>query len=118
MNEHKFTDEEIIAGLEQCIVSITVDACEGCPFDDFCNEDVYILEKEALGLIRRQKAEIERLERHTKMHDEIQAEAIKEFADRLKAKAKMGRGYYGNVYHTVSVNDITSLVNEMTEDAK
>ena len=30
------------------------------------------------------KAEIERLERHTKMHDEIKAEAVKEFAESLK----------------------------------
>ena len=44
------------------------------------------------------------------------ADAIKEFAERLKEKAKRGKGHLGNVYHSVEVNDIDNLVKEMVGD--
>ncbi len=139
MSKHKFTDEEIIAGLEHCTASCLTEPCEGCPFDGFCSDDLYILEKEALGLIRHQKAEIEelvyklecllchatgsKLSKHTyplntmysAVNDEVQdyceeaqAEVIKEFAERLKAKSRYPNG-------TIYVENIDNLVKEMTE---
>ena len=42
----------------------------------------------------------------------IKAEAIKEFAERLKEKSKQGKGYLGNVYHSVDVAEIDNLLKE------
>lgn len=44
------------------------------------------------------------------------AEAYKEFADRLKEKSKQGKGYLGNVYHSVDVAEIDNLLKEMVGD--
>ena len=58
--ENKFTDNEIIKALECCT---KVDACHECPYGAACLDDKYvsIIAKDALDLINRQKAEIERL---------------------------------------------------------
>lgn len=40
--------------------------------------------KDVYSLVHRQKAELERLTRHTEMYDEVRAEAIKEVADKLQ----------------------------------
>ena len=71
------TDNEIIETLKNCIYQW---GCSQCKFYDNhdCRGDVV---QSVLDLINRQKAEIERLERHTKMHDEIKAEAVKEAID-------------------------------------
>ncbi len=114
------TDNEIKENLEDC----------GCP------ECMAIL-----ALINRQKAEIERLEKqadeypfkckvgnnseiHSKSIEDydrlifdISSEAIKEFAERLKANmsntARVEFG--GNVYFCVGYDLIDNLVKEMTE---
>ena len=96
------TDNEIIKALECCEEADTTDECKfmkcpnwkhnGCKYVTDNEEYQYApmmainkgICKDALDLINRQKAEIERLERHTKMHDEIKAEAVKEFAESLK----------------------------------
>ena len=88
------TDTEIMKALE-CCMSNSVSDCENCPrfnspyktVDDcMCN-----LKVETLNLINRQKAEIERLQKESnqfadigKMHSEIKADAIKEFAELVK----------------------------------
>ena len=89
------TDNEIIKALEYCEDSADTDKhCLKCPY---CNES-YCLDKmmaDALSLINRQKAEIERLQEKNKRlfaenvgithsSKEIKAEAIKEFAERFK----------------------------------
>ena len=88
MTEHKFTDEEIIKALE-CCTNKDRKYCTNCPLK---NEFVCVnqLASEALDLINRQKAEIERLQKKQdlfanigKMYSEIKAEAVKEFAERL-----------------------------------
>jgi hypothetical protein len=63
MTEHKFTDEEVIKALEHCESSCSSEACVGCPFDEkgACTEAENALAIFALDLIKRQKAEIERL---------------------------------------------------------
>ena len=56
------TDNEIIKALE-CCSDIPEKSCKDndCPFIAECGADLHILEKSALDLINRQKAEIESL---------------------------------------------------------
>ena len=89
------TDKEIIKALECCRTDKDRN-CRNCPYFDvkaYCYE---IVRKDALDLINRQQAEIERLnirlrkERHQfedlgKMYSEIRTEAIKEILDRVDA---------------------------------
>ena len=74
MTERKFTDEEVIKALECCYTNDSND-CYHCPYvaestsEMFCDKK---LEKNALDLINRQKAEIDILVRkHDTLLDEI-----------------------------------------------
>ena len=71
MTENKLTESEIKKALECCILG----DCQGCYYGDtdqrHCKDD---LMQNALDLINRKNAEIER----------ARAEAIKEFAERVK----------------------------------
>ena len=124
MSERKYTDEEIIRALECCR---DFGDCSLCPYENATFADeldcTQKLHTDALVLINRQKAEIERLSH--KCEDcagcmqwicdcsIIETEAIKEFAERLKDKARMPIGtLYGKM---VYVEDIDNLVAEMTE---
>ena len=55
------TDNEIIKALECCSQE---DMCQSCPYGAACLDEKYVsvLSKDALDLIKRQKAEIERLQ--------------------------------------------------------
>ncbi len=73
-------------------------------------------------LVRKQKAEIEQWKEEANRYQKLwcedvstaRAEAIKEFAERLKEKSKMPLGtLYGKL---VYLTDIDNLVKEMTED--
>ena len=92
------TDNEIIKGLEHCR---NEKECIGCPLEIFADDNGCI--KKALALINRQKAEIEKRERGLQFLQETigknesrwldivaeqRAEAIKEFAERLKANER------------------------------
>lgn len=135
-------DNEIIKALECCASSSQVSACDGCPY----NRESLICEmlksRDALDLINRQKAEIERLEKQIKellisevcelhipmeiafrvrkghpVFKEIKSEVVKEFAEKLKEK----KCSYSETEHTfdfdgVTVEDIDDLVKEMTEE--
>lgn len=63
----ELTDEEVVKALECCSGGITGETCKNCPLNlsnsgvEACYYDDTILEKYALDLINRQKAEIERL---------------------------------------------------------
>lgn len=122
------TDEQIIKALEAHISQ----NCGDCSYDtnltDMCVSPVM---KDALDLIKRQQAEIDSLKRIVKHNDEIIAEleeqnelevadggaschlclkvhtdkAIKEFAEKLKAKRKTK----GEIWDS----DIDNLVKEM-----
>ena len=81
---------------------------------------IYMAIANALDLINRQQAEVERLnirlrkERHQfddlgKMYSEIRAEAIKEFAERLKAELTTGMG----AMRMSTLGVIDNLVKEM-----
>ena len=114
MTEHKFTDEEIKKALECCTHSCA--ACKECPYTDekWC---VHELTKDALDLINRQQAEIERLKDHNKQlrydRKKITNEAIKEFAERLKDAVKYNPDEYLGIQYEIDV-----LVKEMTEGQK
>lgn len=110
MSDKKLTDEEIIKALECCISTTTEEACAGCPFNKqkLCDKDQWALERYALDLINRQKAEIEKMKEcpkcvyeydgevteycvqgpcpNFKTVEQIKAEAYKEFAENLEEK--------------------------------
>ena len=109
MTDHKFTDDEIIKALECCKQPIPI--CTDCPIGegDMCFD---FMKECAIGIINRQKAEIERLEKHLvfeieSAYDRGRKSAIKEFAERLKPKLS----FYDEVY-------VDNLVYEMTEEQK
>ena len=117
------TDKDIIKALECCGNDGEITICSICPYylqdryNDFCQEDLH---RASLDLINRQKAEIERLERHTKMHDEIKAEAIKEFAERLRKKIFPLDTVYSDGNYPINAKAvkvaIDNLVKEMVGD--
>ena len=132
MTDNKLTDKEIIKALECCADN---QHCWLCVLRDR-EDDCYELEKSALDLIKRQQAEIERLtinmnafglgmKQEKERADTIRAEAIKEFAERLKEKAHTqpifdtycGNKYMGDV-SKVYVADINNLVKEMVGEGK
>ena len=126
------TDNETIKALECCLSSNDLMACWKCPavkLDICCDGSTKIsngIVNSVLDLINRQKAEIERL-RNTVKTDfltvteklklsqseirDIRAEAIKEFAERLKEKL------YGipTVYNSHFSRLVDTLVEEMKE---
>ena len=121
MTNRNFTDEEIRKALVCCA---SYD-CNGCPLYSPTINCVIVLPEKALELVDRYRAEIERLNKEVDRlsqcvlyHDGIvsdlerdlfnaKAEAIKEFAERLKPKLS----YYDEVY-------VDTLVKEMTEERR
>ena len=135
MTDKKFTDEEIIKSLDVCNKGALVGICGKCSFfsDHRC---LYKLRVEALGLINRQKAEIERLQKEANLVSiqfqdlqertkDIKSEAYKEFAEKLQAFCKEIIAHKWN--ETVApiswsyaydnfIDDIDNLLKEMTGD--
>lgn len=106
------TDNEIIKALECCSIGETYTDCEknGCPLYLGITMGCKYIDKEnqlysdALDLINRQKAEIEKLKGSTivsnimesqRIKREAKAEAYKEFTERLKNKIKTECNPYG-----------------------
>lgn len=122
ITDHKFTDEQIIKGLEMCGKE---EPCEECPYKG--TQCLYTLPRDAADLVKRQKAEIERLNgvseicgkchvKYAKKIETARAEAIKEFAERLK---KRNRLYCTKVEDAKEMDFvIDTLVKELTEDLK
>ena len=101
MPDKKLTDSEIVKALECCSADKSTKYCLTCPLQDmgFVGECIPEKSKNALDLINRQKAEIERfdqvidqaltktneakalIEKVEKMN---KAEAYKEFAEKIK----------------------------------
>lgn len=122
------TDNEIIKALECCIN----DDCDNCP-DTFGNCEHNAM-RNALNLINRQQEEIERLKIENqslrgaansyKLHyNEAKTEAVKEFADRLKALDRLDIDVsygYGREHCTeaIAVTLIDNLIKEMAGDTK
>ena len=124
------TDNEIIKALECCLSY----SCLSCPCEKgasiLCLDDLH---RYALDLINRQKSEIERLEKDSKrlkkvqmqlddamkMYTTIKAEAIKEFAERLKKSSSYSvvadgdREIPSTRRYSISESNIDNLVKEM-----
>lgn len=117
------TDNEIIKALE--CVSGKVLYCRNCPYSKKFPQPTKCKEacaKDALDLINRQKAEIERLKEDneiksqkranifeiTNAYERGRAEAVKEFAERLKGKCDAP-------HWCVWLSEIEDLVKEFTE---
>ena len=124
------TDNEIIKALECCIMDNVKD-CDCCPYNEIQTKTYCAnrLIKDALDIINRQKAEIERLRSNIKTDfftvteklklsqseiGDIRAEAIKEFAEKLKEKAYLDGSVSIAQELVVDVRDIDDLVEEMT----
>ena len=127
------TDKEILKALECCSPGETYADCEknGCPLYLGITMGCKYIDKEnqlysdALGIINRQQAEIERLEKIrkadnnlitslNKCYETAKAEAYKEFAEKLKEKC------YEDFQETdemlspyVTDDDIDNLLKEM-----
>lgn len=136
MTDKKLTDEDVVEGLERCISTTTAEACVGCPFNKqkLCDKDQFTLERHALGLINRQKSEIERLKEcpkcvyeydgevteycvqgpcpNFKTVEQIKVEAYKEFAEKLK-DAAMSYLRGGKYYKIITTRCIDTLLKEM-----
>ena len=126
MTERKFTDEEVIKALE-CCSKDNVKDCDACPYEDMETKTYCVNEliKDALDLINRQKEQIEELRKGFKADADyfaneydsyIRAEAIKEFAKRLKYRYRVVEISSGGFIPAVILKDIDNLVKEMTEE--
>ena len=118
------TDNDIIKALE-CLSGEEI-FCKDCGFSRLesrgfaCKKNVSIA---ALDLINRQKAEIEMLKAYDEMADgyadAVEQNAIKEFAERLKAETisfvEYDEGGWGERVTAVKTSSIDNLVKEMTE---
>lgn len=136
MMERKFTDDEVVKALECCSKDSMLN-CRNCPYEESCNMGRSDMQKDALDLINRQKAEIERLiEEREKLLKECKkcgsktqkviiklkkqmrqtkSEAIKEFAERWKKYWKAQMDVSTNQHQDeIVLRDIDNLVKEMT----
>lgn len=117
--------EEIKKALECCAKAKTNEDCQKlkCPFFDNAIQMCGVVNSEqvllanTLDLINQYEAEIEKLEKETKnfgligkLYSEIKAEAIKEFAERLKERYWQEDGCWLN-YEIC--DDIDNLLKEM-----
>lgn len=121
-------DSEIIKALE-CCVQNTREACVECPIGfegrDLC---LNVAMEEAIGLINRQKAEIDRYKinlPHLEQQDEDFCGVLCDFAEELIGKAKSeARKEFAKRLKAIAIekcsvpivfNDIDNLLKEMTE---
>lgn len=114
-------DEEIIEVLELCCTQDGSIPCYDCPcWDDGVQKCEGLNHADLLGLINRQKAEIEKLNKKVEelsevlsesiriRYAEVKSEAYKEFAERLTSIGKQD-----GAYDLVSVFEIAELLKEM-----
>lgn len=130
------TDNEIIKALKKH----SMDLCSNCKVEKatLCNNCISEIERNALDLINRQQAEIEKLkaeeekypfkcvmpfnsmvcsksiEDYDRFVGDIGADAIKEFAERLREKAYLT----DRKVYAVLRDDIDNLVKEMVGDTE
>lgn len=120
------TDNEIIKALECCARLNYVDGwsiCKtDCPYKSKCFEEEKGLNflKDVLDLINRQRAEIERLDKEVDRlsqcvlyHDGQIADAVKDFAERLKTCLYDKPSIFTQQRYIVN-DEIDKLVKEMT----
>lgn len=126
------TDEEIMKGLDFCC---NTHNCLNCPYLKVGMSCIGIMQSDVLTLIKKQQAKIERLkceidkllpkdcsyavqmEVSNNLETKIRAEAIKEFAERLKEmKYESIEWSHGKHPYVVEESDIDNLVEEMAGD--
>ena len=117
------TDNEIIKAFEYCTNSL--DCPANCPLYEYAGDCFLALHKPTLDLINRQKAEIERLKKAIEQCEDsgeyweskyktAKAEAIKEFAERLKNKFEISSAYsFGYI-----ACQLDNLVKELVGDTE
>lgn len=122
MTDKKFTDDEIIHSLKVCSNDGDCSECLINPHKGNYGYCTSLAIKAALDLINRQKVKIEGLESNLKFvrgtnrrlienESVVRAEAIKEFAERLKEE--------GCFYDSMAAfESIDTLVKEMTENKR
>lgn len=120
-------DNEIIKALECCSTGETYDDCEksGCPLYLGITMGCKYIDKEnqlysdALDLINRQQAEIERLKKllmeeeakYNKCAKRFYKEAIKDFAERLKSAI-----YINTNLLVYQCEDVESVIDDIAEE--
>lgn len=142
--DEKMTDNEIIKALECCKDSESCADCYECPYAECANTngclgeliadtinlinrqqteiDILIRKKETLrDEIAEQQAEIERLKKGWKadviLTADAKAEARKEFAERLKAKAfTTSQNIVGKCWYEIDSELIDNLLEEMERE--
>ena len=110
---------KIIKALE-CSGSIGDSTCKGCTYHETYNASCVVrLMCDAIDLINRQKAEIDRYKGVIKLLEQdvatAKAEAYKEFAERLKEKMQSSVTMAGENVLSVHPKGIDNLLKEMTE---
>lgn len=125
MTDKKSTDEEIIEALDLCTQQNGSIPCYDCPcWNDDEQECKGIDYTATLDLIKRQKAEIEKLNKKVEelsdvlsdtikiRYAEAKVEAYKEFAERLKRSTVMA--VMGNkIYAVATSKGVDNLLKEM-----
>ena len=126
------TDKKIIKALECCSNNVLYEQCVGCPYEKYLDKGhtcIIKATKNALDLINRQKAEIERLNTlisktnehrgeviHAITHiDEIKSEAVKEFAERL-LKKELESEYFSHIAFQALNFDTNKLLKGLVGD--
>ena len=97
------TDSEIVTALTVCHKDDDYPKCDRCPYIKV-SRCMDILGEDALGLIHRQQAELEK----------AKSEAVMEFAEKLKRKSELvAPSVWAIPYRAVAVTDIDKLVEGM-----
>jgi hypothetical protein len=119
-------DRDVVKALECCAEHPN---CKNCPCVDKIG-CVNLISKDTLDLIKRQQAEIERLQGYNENLQtanvalsneilDIKAEAIKEFAERLNSRTRQmteyDEGGWDCTRYAIDDEGIDNLVKEMTE---
>ena len=113
--------EKVIKGIEICTNDSL--SCKCCPYNELKSPNcINTLRSDAFDLIKRHKEEIEQFANIGKMYSEVRAEAIREYAGKLKESAfdvDISFGYGKICYDkAVAVLEIDNLVKEMVGEEK
>lgn len=115
------TDAEIIRALECCEKGFA--NCDGCPYDDdnnYCvtKDGKSLIIQDALYLIKRQKAEIERLKKFCDIYSTEGERAVKQFVAWFKKRAMATRkDNDGNCRYDVDDKFIDKLLEEVVGES-
>lgn len=113
------TDNEIIKAFK-CITYGEIDKCLRCPYDVYKECETFVYE-DALELIKRQRAEIERLkvekDNLIKTYSECQIAFLREFVEKLGKRFASNGELSWTAYHSV-MDSMEELFASMTGKEK